>query len=65
MALTETTKTLKLPKLTTEIIIERGEVKINEKGDKSKENSIFRNGRFLKKRDSGKNKWLLIKKNLL
>lgn len=41
MALTETTKTLKLPKLTTEIIIERGEVKINEKGDKSKENSIF------------------------
>ena len=41
MALTETTKTLKLPKLTTEIIFERGEVKINEKGDKSKENSIF------------------------
>ena len=39
--LTETTKTLKLPKLAMERTIERGEVKINEKGDTNQKKIQF------------------------
>ena len=41
MMLTETTKTLKLPKLAMERTIERGEVKINEKGDTNQKKIQF------------------------
>ena len=39
--LTETPKTLKLPKLAMERTIERGEVKINEKGDTNQKKTQF------------------------
>ena len=39
--LTETPKTLKLPKLAMERTIERGEVKINEKGDTNQKKIQF------------------------